>query len=689
MKYKLGIDTGGTFTDLVAMDKTGKVALAKVESTPEKPSAAIRSGIELLSEELGLNVEEFLGQCDLVIHGTTVATNALIEQNYAKTGLLCNKGFRDVLEIRLLYKEERYDPYYPPPRMLVPRYLRLPVEGRVTIDGTIYTPLNMDDVKKAIAKFKQEGVEAVAIVFLWSFVNPVHEEAVRDMVAREMPEAYVCISSEVLPEYREYPRTSTTVLNACLDPVVSRYTSETERLLKSLAYQKEVRYMQCNAGIASGDILRKKAVLALDSGPAAGPVAGLFFGRLLGYDNVITMDMGGTSFDTSLISDGAIDEVKGADVIRYRLGIPKIRVSTLGAGGGSIAWIDSGGVFRVGPQSAEAIPGPACYAKGGEDPTVTDANVVLGYFDPDFLLGGRMRINSELSKKAINGKIARVLGLTLEEAALGIFNIVNANMVNGIREISLERGYDTRDFALVVGGGCGPAHAGRIAKELAMPLVVIPRMASGLCAFGEVIADIKHDYPASYTTLLDDLNPDRLTDILEGLESKGYQDLASEGIPKDAAHMVRTLYIRYVGQAWECPVVIPGGKITKQMIPEIEESFHAVHERLYTFSDRATKCELITVMVTAYGRGPKFEIPSQPYEGRDASKAKKGERAAFFEEYKKYIRIPVFDGTKVGAGNIIDGPAIVEEPTTTIVVFPGSHLRLDERNIYAMTFDGR
>jgi len=687
MKYKLGIDTGGTFTDLVAIDELGRVTLAKVETTPQKLSNATHNGIEILSGEMGLSVEEFLGQCDLIIHGTTVATNALIEQNYAKAGLICNKGFRDALEIRLLYKEERYDPYYPPPKMLVPRYLRLPVEGRITIDGTIQTPLNMDDVKNAIAKLKKEDVEAVAIVFLWSFVNPVHEEAVRDMVQKEMPGVYVCISSEILPEYREYQRTSTTVLNACLGPIISRYTNEAEQLLKSLGYKREVRYMQCNAGIASGDILRKKAVLALDSGPAAGPVAGLFFGRLLGYDNVITMDMGGTSFDTSLISERIIDEVKDVDVIRYRLAIPKISVSTLGAGGGSIAWVDSGGVFRVGPQSAEAVPGPVCYDKGGEDPTVTDANVVLGYFDPDYLLGGKMKINSELSKKAVNEKIARRLGLSLEEAALGILNIVNANMVNGIREISLERGYDTRDFALAVGGGCGPAHAGSIAKELAMPMVIIPRMASGLCAFGEVIADIKHDYSASYTTLLDELDPDRLNTILEELESTGYQDLASEGISKDTSAIVRTLYIRYVGQAWECPVVIPGGKITRQMLPDIEESFHAVHERLYTFCDRATKCELITVMVTAYGRGPKVEISSKPDEGKDPSSAKKGERNAFFEGYKEYVRTPIFDGTKLGAGNVIDGPAIVEEPTTTIVVLPGSHIRLDNKNIYAMTFD--
>jgi N-methylhydantoinase A len=286
MKYKLGIDTGGTFTDLVAMDEKGRLKLAKVESTPGQPSKAIHNGIELLSKELGLSVREFLGQCDLIIHGTTVATNALIEQKYAKTGLLCTKGFRDILEIRLLYKEERYDPYYPPPRMLVPRYLRLPIEERITIDGIIHAPLDIDDVKKAIAKFKKEGVEAVAIVFLWSFVNPIHEEKVRDMIVKEMPQAYICISSEVLPEYREYPRASTSVLKACLGPIIYKYTQETEQLFKSLGYQREVRYKQCNAGIASGDILRQKAVLALDSGPAAGPVAGVFFGRLVGYDQV-------------------------------------------------------------------------------------------------------------------------------------------------------------------------------------------------------------------------------------------------------------------------------------------------------------------------------------------------------------------------------------------------------------------
>jgi N-methylhydantoinase A len=562
----------------------------------------------------------------------------------------------------------------------------LPVEGRITIDGTVQKTLNKNDVKKAIERFEAEGVEAVAIAFLWSFVNDIHEREAYDMVQKAMPRAYVCMSSEVLPEYREYPRTSTTLLNACLGPIISKYTQETEGLFKSLGYEREVRYMQCNAGIAAGDILRRKAVFALDSGPAAGPVAGLFFGRQLGYDNVITMDMGGTSFDTSLINEGHIDEVKGIDVIRYRLGIPKISVNTLGAGGGSIAWVENG-VFRVGPKSAESVPGPACYGKGGENPTVTDANVVLGYFDPNFLLGGRMQIDSRLAREAIDKKIAKVLGLTLEEAAHGIFNIVNASMANGIREISLERGYDTRDFALVVGGGCGAAHAGRIARDLSIPLIVIPRMASGLCAFGEVIADVKHDYSASYTTRLDEMDPERLNSLFDELESMGYKDLASEGIPKERIDMVWTLYIRCVGQSWECAVAIPSEKITRQMIPAIEERFHAVHEQLYSFCDRAATCELITVMVTAYGRSPRIDMPSWPQAGKDPSKAKKRERDAFFEEYKGYIRVPVFDGERLEAGNVIEGPAIVEEQTTTIVVFPGSTLRLNERDVYAMTFD--
>jgi N-methylhydantoinase A len=464
------------------------------------------------------------------------------------------------------------------------------------------------------------------------------------------------------------------------------YIGEIEQLFRSLGYKKEIRYMQCNGGVASGEIIKQKPVLALNSGPSGSPAAGLFFGRLLGYDNLITIDMGGTSLDATIIHEGAIEEVKDIDICRYRVGISTVRVNSLGAGGGSIAWIDSGGILRVGPQSAEAIPGPACYDRGNTEPTVTDANVALGYFNPDFLLGGGLKIIGELSKKAVYEKIAQPLGLTMEQAAIGILKVVNANTTNGIREISLQRGLDTRDFVLFAAGGCGPAHAIKMASELRIPRVIIPNISSAFCAFGGAIADVRHDYTFTYASLFSELDLDRLNRLLEDTEARAYEDLALEGFTKNAVRIVRTFYIRYLGQFWDCPVVIPKYSITNERVSEIAEAFHQVHERLYTFADRNCECELVSVGIRAYGPRANLETAMLSKEGKNPSKAKKGERMAYFEKYSDYVKTSVYDGSQVRPGNVIEGPAVVEDVTTTIVVFPGSRLELDEHDVYIMTF---
>ena len=683
--YRLGIDIGGTFTDLVLVDHDGEIRLHKVSSTPEEPADAIAEGVDELASELDLATGTLLERCDLVIHGTTVAINALIQQSGARTALLCTNGFRDSHEIRLGFKERRYDFLYPSPPVLVPRRLRLPVRERVTNQGHVYAPLDEEQVRRHAELLRREGIEAVAVSFLWSFLNDAHERRVGEILAEELPGVFCSLSVDVLPQIREYERTSTTILNAYVGPILERYVQRTEQMFRARGLKGQIRYMQANAGFASGASLMRRPVYALNSGPAAGPTAALAVGRHLGYDNIVSVDMGGTSFDVCLVKDGLPDTVKNVDVCRYRVGIPMININTIGAGGGSIAWLDTGGILRVGPRSAEAEPGPACYGRGGVEPTVTDASVLLGFLNPRELLGGRLELDQPAAERAVRSAVAEPLGLAVEEAAHGIFEVVNHNMATGISEVLVERGYDPRDFALVVGGGAGALHAGRLAAELGIPTVMIPKVASAFCAFGEVVADLRHDYHASYTTRLADVDLVRLNDLFTGMEQEGRDELAEEGVAPDDIVVTRTVEMRYLGQVHECPVSIPASAVDEPMVSEIADLFHQRHELLYTYAERETGVpELINLSVTVLGKVPPIRTPELPAAGKDPAAAQIGERPAYFVEHGRYLDTPVFDGSLVQPGNEFAGPAIVEEPTTTIVVFPDSRMTFDGRGFYAM-----
>jgi N-methylhydantoinase A len=395
--------------------------------------------------------------------------------------------------------------------------------------------------------------------------------------------------------------------------------------------------------------------------------------------------MGGTSFDVCLVENGLPDTVANVDVCRYRVGIPMINIKTIGAGGGSIAWADQGGVLRVGPRSAEAVPGPACYNRGGKDPTVTDANVVLGYFSPTALLAGRLEIDQEAAYRAIRERVAEPLGMTVEEASHGIFEVVNHNMTSGISEVSIERGHDPRDFALVIGGGAGPVHAGRLAAELEIPTAIIPKVASAFCAFGEVVADLRHDYTASHAGRLSTLDLGRLNELLDGLETTGRSELAEEGVAPEVVSITRVLELRYLGQVHEVGVTVPHGRIDEAMIGRIEELFHERHQALYSYAEPDGVCELINLSVTARGKAPRIDPPMLTASNGDPTPALTGNRLAFFPEFDGYLETPVFDGSLAAVGNVFVGPAIVEEPTTTILVFPGATMRLDERGFYVMS----
>lgn len=686
-RFRLGIDAGGTFTDFVLAEATGEVRLFKALSTPADPTKAIADGLGLIAAELGLTPAEIVSECDLCINGTTVGLNALIQHKGAKTGLVCTAGHEDSIEIRLGHKEDgfRYDPEYPPARMLVPRYLRRGVRERVVSDGSVHTPMNEDDVRAACALFAAEGVESVAISFVWSVLNPAHERRAAEIVREMLPDVVLTVGGELYPQIREYTRTSTAITNAYLAPILKRYVTAVDRYFKELGAKQPVRYFQSNGGLATGEAITDRSVYAINSGPASAPQAGLYVTAPLGAKNVITVDMGGTSFDITLTKDGATNIAKDSDFLRYRIGMPMIQVETLGAGGGSIGWIDGMGLLQMGPHSAGSVPGPACYGRGGTEPTVSDANLVLGYLSPDGLLGGRLPLDRDKALAAVREKIADPLGMSVERAAYGMFTIVNNNMVNGIRRVSVERGYDPRDFVLVGAGGATAAHITALAREMGIDTVVIPKLASGLCAFGQIISDVKYNHMATCPVRLEGDDTYARIDALFGeLEAKGIAELEADGFPRDRISVARSLDIRYVGQVHECTVDIGVFKIDAQSIEAVKEAFHHRHEELYTYAERHTPIEVVNLESTIYGQIDK--PPQKPLAaGGTPEEAVSGRRNAIFSADGAATEVPVYDGRRLHAGHRVAGPAIIEEPTTTIVLEPKWTAFLHESGSYVLT----
>jgi N-methylhydantoinase A len=689
--YRLGIDAGGTFTDFVLADKSGKVRLYKALSTPQDPTLAIRNGLALISDDLGVTAEHVVSNCDLCINGTTVGLNALITMKGAKTGLICTAGHEDSLEIRLGHKEDgyRYDPEYPPATMLVPRFLRRGVRERVLSDGSVRTALTEADVRAACELFKAEGVDTVAISFVWSVLHPEHEARAGQIVREMLPGVVLTLGSELYPQVREYTRTSTAVVNAYLAPIMKRYVDAVDAYFHGLGAKQPVRYYQSNGGLAMGQAMADRSVYAINSGPASAPEAGQYVCAPFGKKDVITVDMGGTSFDITLTKDGTTNINKNIDFLRYRIGVPMIQVETLGAGGGSIGWIDEMGLMQMGPQSAGSDPGPACYGQGGKLPTVSDANLVLGYLNPDGLVGGRLPLDAAKARVAVKENLADPLQMSVERAAYGMFTIVNANMVNGIRRVTVERGYDPRDFVLVGAGGATAAHITSLADAIGINTIVLPKLASGLCAFGQIISDVKYNYMATAPLRLD--NPAayaRIDELFNQIEAQGLAHLKADGFGKKDTRIKRSLDMRYVGQVHECTVEIDTFKVDARSIGKVIEAFHKRHKQLYTYSEPLSIVEVVNLESTLYGVVDK---PERMKIGRGASpeKALKGHRNAVFSADGKAIRTPIYDGTPLGAGATIKGPAVIEEVTTTIVIEPGWTARLDESGSYLITRDAK
>lgn len=686
--YRLGIDAGGTFTDFVLADNTGNVRLVKAPSTPEDGTKAIRAGLEQLSDELGLSAQEIVQNCDLCINGTTVALNALIEKKGVRVGLLCTAGHEDSLEIRLGHKEEgyRYDAEYPPAYMLVPRHMRRPIRGRILADGTVHTPLDEDDVRQAVAYLKTQGVESVAISFLWSVANPEHEARAAAIVREMLPDSFVCTGSEVYPQVREYTRTSTTVVNAYLSPVMGRYVSKIDNFFSNLGAKSTVRYFQSNGGLAPGAAMRERAVNAINSGPASAPQAGMYVSQPLGLNNVITVDMGGTSFDITLTMGGQTNLNKNIDFLRYRIGVPMIQVETLGAGGGSIARVNDFGMLEVGPESAGANPGPVCYGQGGTRPTVTDANLVLGYLNPRTVLGGTIHLDAAAAREAIRREIAEPLGISVEKAAFGITTIVNLSMVNGIRRVSIERGYDPRDFVLVGAGGAAGMHLAALAEEMGIDTALVPKVASGLCAFGQIISDVKYNHLATYPMRLDgQADFEGLSQRFKALEQGGIEQLQADGFAEADIEIQRSLEMRYAGQVHECTVDIGKEEIQTDNLQNILDLFHQRHASLYTYSEPHNPVELVNFESTLIGKVSKPSPPRIETGGQDASHALVSHRAMLFNDRGIWQETPVYKGDLLLAQNCIAGPAVIEEATTNIVVLPGWVIVLETSGTYRMS----
>ena len=691
MNYRIGIDAGGTFTDFVALAEDHSLLVYKTPSDPVDPVSVLLDGLSGLAAKAGLGFADFISRCTVLVHGSTVALNTLIQRNGARTGLLVTGGHEDSLELRLGHKEDghRWDFRYPPAEMIVPAHRRLGVKERIIAGGKVHTPLDEAQLDDQLEQLAQAEVEAVAISCLWSVANDAHERKILEKARNRLPGCYVTASVDVLPRIGEYTRTSTTAANAYVGPVLDRYLSTIENTLAEQGFSGRLYIMQSNGGVATPGVVRQRPVAILNSGPAAGPVAALWYGRRLGYENVISIDMGGTSFDVSLVRNGLPDVIDQADIARIRVGLPMVNVTSIGAGGGSIARLDELGILQVGPESAEANPGPACYMRGGTRPTVTDALVTAGYFPDTGLLGGRMKLDKTLARQVIRDNIAAPAGIDVYRAAHGIIEVTAKNMVDGIRIASIERGYDPRDYLLVAGGGAGPAFAAMLARELGIGKVLIPSAAGALCAMGEATANLRYDAIRACPVRLDGLSVELANSLFDQMEQEGRSALGIGA--RGSARVERSAEMKYVDQIHYCDVQAPAGTMDGEKLARLRENFHRRHEELYTYSEPDNEPEIVSMRASTVvdtlapaDAGSAAAIPEisiEPQETRDV----------LMPETQEFKSTPVYrnlgDRFKPACFSL-EGPAIIEEETTTIFVPAGDTVRYDPSGFYLLQVTG-
>lgn len=686
MKYKIGIDVGGTFTDFLLCFEDGSSRIYKVLSTPDDPSIATMKGLAEMADDQNLPLKDFLAEVEVIVHGTTVTTNAVLTYTGAKTGLVTTKGVRDALEMRRGIREEQYNNRYTNVEPLVRRYLRRPVDERLDYAGAELKPLPPEGVMEAVEVFKSEGVEAVAVCFMNSFANPEHEKAAAGMILGEMPDVYLSASTDVLPSIRFYDRVSTTVLNAYVGPILKGYLDALLAKLATEEYSGVLLIMASNGGVVAPQSAIETAASTLLSGPAGGPVAGRLYSTALNSDDCLTVDMGGTSFDAALVKDGKPFVTTVGEINRLRLALPMLNVVTIGAGGGSIGWIDEGGLLRMGPQSASSKPGPVCYGLGGAQPACTDADLALGYLDPDYFAGGRMKLNKAAAEKAIEEKIGKPLGFNMIEAAAGMYDVINVNMASAVREVAVNHGQDPRDFPMVVAGGAGPNHACRIALELEIPTLLVPRESSIFCAAGMLMSDLQHDFVRSYPTELLAADAAHFSSVFAEMKAEGEKLLREEGMRPDQMTFTYSLDLRYVRQYHEVTIEIPDAEIQAADFAAMAARLHPEHNALYGYhlEEEGTPVELINMRLKAIGITDKPRFSKRTYAGPDASAAKKGSRQAYIPGQGDFAEVEVYDAFALEYGNELAGPVILEQVNTSIFVTPEYRVIVDKYGSYVL-----
>ncbi len=680
-RYRLGIDIGGTFTDLVLLSDDGTAtAVGKVLTTPHDPAAAVLQGVRELLGRAALSPRHV----SHLVHGTTLITNAIIERKGAKTGLITTEGFRDALEIG---RERRYDIYdisLENPQPLVPRFLRREVAERLDHTGQVRIPLDATQVRAVLNELVDAGIEALAVCFLHSFRNPAHEQMVKRIATDHFPHLACSLSSEVMPEIREYERTSTTVANVYVKPLARRYLDRLNTALRALGVPRDMFVMLSNGGITSCEVAGEYPIRLIESGPAAGALAASFYSAEQRLDRVISFDMGGTTAKICLIDKGRpmlTTDFEAARVYRFKKGsglplkVPVIEMIEIGAGGGSIARLDRLGLLKVGPDSAGSQPGPVCYGRGGTEPTVTDADLVLGYLSPDYFLGGQMRLDREAAERAIADTIAGPLKLDTLRAAWGIHQVVNENMANAARMHLVEKGRDPRDSHLIAFGGAGPVHACRVAERLKLKTVVCPLAAGVTSAFGMLTAPLAFDFVQSYVTTLSALDLASLERLYADMEERGRSLLTAAGVEGDIS-LSRSADMRYVQQGFEIRVPLPPA-LSAEELPALRRAFAEEYERLYKRLNPGVEIEVVNWRLLASGPRPEVVLPSEDGKGRTLEAAQKGERQVYFPEYEVYAPCPVYDRYGLPAGVPFPGPAIVEERECTVVIGPKGQGRVD------------
>ncbi len=696
--YLVGVDIGGTFTDCVVLDAKGRITATKSPSTPANFAEGMLAALGVAAERLGLSFEEFCARIRVLTHGTTVGTNALIQRKGAKVGLITTKGHEDVIHIMrgsrgVTSRDLRKVVHFPEsqkPVPIVPRRLIEGVSERVDCFGEVVVPLNEAQAEAAVKRLVEQGVEAIAVCFLWSFQNPAHEQRVREIVRRLAPKLFVSCSVDIAPKWGEYERTTATVLNAYIGPVMARYLGNLAGRLKSAGYRHPLQVAQCGGGSVSIAKAIDSPLLTLDSGPVSGVTGSLYLGKLMGLEDIITTDMGGTSFDVGIVHGARPQYSFISNVAQYEYFLPKVDIQAIGSGGGSLARVEAATkTLQVGPDSAGADPGPVCYGKGGETPTVTDADVVLGYIDPENFLGGRIRLDRAKAVAAVQ-KVADALGLPLAETASGIARVAEFKMADLIRKMTVEKGFDPRDFTLFAFGGAGPVHASVFGAELGVKKVIIPQkeIASTWCAFGAASADMLHVHEQA-DIQVSPFDPERVNRGLEALERRAHAQMDRDGISGARRRLAFSIDMRHKGQINEVEVLLPEARVKPGRIEALRARFVGRYEQLYGHgsSYRGARLEIVTLRLRASAPTPRPQLRRAAKLGaRIAAGAARGRREIWWPEMKRAVRTPIYDGARLAPGNRIAGPTVVETTDTTIVVHPGRTLRVDAFGNFEIDF---